>query len=234
MKLALIPARGGSKRIPQKNIRLFAGKPMISYAIDVARRCGVFDAVVVSTDDDEIARIAVQHGAEVPFMRPPELADDHATTLAVVGHGITAMQARGRKVDLACCIYPGVPLLQPEDLVSALDLLVRGGSAYSFPVVAHPSPVQRALRRYPDGRTEPLYPQFTQTRTQDLEPAYYDAGQFYWGRADAWTGGLDIHRHACTLVVPEWRAVDIDTPDDWTSAELLFRAVRGAADPGPP
>lgn len=224
MRIAIIPARGGSKRIPRKNIRAFAGKPMISYAIGAARQSGVFDHVLVSTDDVEIAAVSRDHGAETPFSRPAELADDHTPTVPVISHGITACRALGWDVDAVCCIYPGVPFLEPADLVTGLELLEAGSAEYAFPVVAFPSPVQRALRRLPDGTTRPLQPEHASTRTQDLEPAYFDAGQFYWGRAAAWTRGLNIHQHGCTLVLPEWRVIDIDTPDDWDRAERMARA----------
>jgi pseudaminic acid cytidylyltransferase len=229
MQLAVIPARGGSKRIPRKNIRDFAGKPMLAYAIEAAQRSGCFDAIVVSTDDEEIARIARRYGAQVPFMRPAELADDHTPTVPVIAHAIEQMALLGREPTHVCCIYPGCPLLEPGDLQEGLALLQGGAQAYAFPVLAFPAPIQRALRRHADGRTEPFYPQYTQTRSQDLEPAFHDAGQFYWGSAPAWRQGLDIHRNARTLVVPEWRAVDIDTPDDWLRAEALYQARQGLA-----
>jgi pseudaminic acid cytidylyltransferase len=224
MRLAILPARGGSKRIPRKNVRPFGGRPMIAWAIAAARDSGLFDRVVVSTDDTGIGEVARAHGAEVPFWRPPELADDHAPTVPVIAH---ATQALGLPDDAAvCCIYPATPLLAADDLRRGLALLEAGASGYVFPVAAYPSPVQRALRRDADGATHPLYPQYTQTRTQDLEPAYFDAGQFYWARAATWRAGLGIHGHATTLVLPEWRVVDIDTPDDWTRAEALCQALR--------
>lgn len=161
MRLAVIPARGGSKRIPRKNIRPFAGRPMIGYAIDAAVRSGVFDQVVVSTDDREIAEVAQQLGASVPFVRPADLADDHTPTVPVVAHAIRTLIAAGSRLELVCCIYPGVPLLAPEDLRRALEqLLAPDSRPYVFPVLPFPSPVQRALRRQPDGATEPLYPQY--------------------------------------------------------------------------
>jgi len=226
MRLAVIPARGGSKRIPRKNIRAFAGKPMIGHAIHAARDSGVFDAIVVSTDDPEIAEVARTLGAEVPFRRPADLADDHTPTVPVIAHAIRTLAGQGRVADLVCCIYPGVPLLAPADLRRGLDVLQAPGSpAYVFPVVPFPSPVQRALRRGADGRTEPMYPQYVNTRTQDLEPAYFDAGQFYWGRSEAWLQGLALHAHGATVVLAENSVVDIDTPDDWERAEALYRVL---------
>lgn len=220
-RIAVIPARGGSKRIPRKNVRSFAGRPMIAHAIELARRSGLFEHVVVSTDDAEVARVAREWQAEVPFMRPPELADDHTPTLPVVAHAVQTVLDLGWQVHQACCIYPAVPLLQPRVLAEALSLLEKGDAPYVFPVLAFRSPIQRALRRDDTGKASPLHPEYTQTRTQDLVPAYHDAGQFYWGRAEAWLQGLGIHAHALTLVLDPAQAVDIDTPEDWAFAEAL-------------
>ena len=229
MRVAIIPARGGSKRIPRKNIREFAGKPMIGYAIDAARASGRFDRVIVTTDDREIAAIAEDRGAELPFMRPPELADDHTPTVPVIQHAIAQCRRLGWSVDWACCIYPGVPLIDPADIGAAWDLLQKaGGAGYTFPVAPFPSAIQRALRRDEGGAVAPFDPRHVNTRTQDLEPAYYDAGQFYWGGANAWLAGLPIHANGRAIVLPEWRVVDIDTPADWERAEALFRALNPA------
>lgn len=231
MRVAIIPARGGSKRIPRKNIKPFAGKPMIGYAIEAALGCGLFDHVIVSTDDDEIAEIAGQLGAAVPFRRPADLADDVTPTVPVIAHAIRACAVRGWVIDHACCIYPGVPFIRAADIAAAFDLLLSGDDGgYSFPVTGFPSPIQRALRRADDGRVAPFNPEHVGTRTQDLEPAYHDAGQFYWGHADAWLAGLNIHAHGRTIVLPEWRVVDIDTPADWHRAEALHRALADTPD----
>lgn len=225
MKLAVIPARGGSKRIPRKNIKHFHGKPMIGYAIAAALASKVFDRVIVSTDDDEIAQVAREHGAEVPFLRPHELADDHTPTVPVIAHGIKACQELGWDVQEVCCIYPGVPFISTTDLCLALEQLLAIGAHYVFPVTGFPSPIQRALRRLPDGSVQPFQPEHAATRTQDLEPGYFDVGQFYWGRAAAWLQGLNLHLNGVTLVIPEWRVVDIDTPADWERAELLYATL---------
>lgn len=226
-RIAVIPARGGSKRIPRKNIRPFAGKPMIAYAIEAAKASGVFDHVVVTTDDPEIAEIAVATGAETPFTRPPELADDFTPTVPVIAHAVQACRDLGWAVDEACCIYPGVPFIEADDLVEALRLLESGVAPYVFPVTAFPSPIQRALKRGEVGEVAPFNPEHVGTRTQDLEPAYFDAGQFYWGRAQAWLDGLNIHANGASIILPEWRVVDIDTPADWERAEAMHRALRG-------
>ncbi|WP_448664962.1 pseudaminic acid cytidylyltransferase [Sphingomonas sp. CJ20] len=227
MTLAVIPARGGSKRIPRKNVRAFAGQPMIAHAIRVALACPEIARVVVSTDDDEIADIARSCGAQVPFRRPDALADDHSPTVPVVAHAITACRALGWGADAVCCIYPAVPLLRPEDLSAGHALLRRRTApGYAFPVVAFPSPVERALRRAADGQAVPVDPRHAETRTQDLEPAYYDAGQFYWGHAEAWLAELPVHPNAHVMPLPEDCAIDIDTPEDWTRAERLYAVMR--------
>lgn len=226
MRLAVIPARGGSKRIPRKNIKPFAGQPMIAYAIAAARDSGTFDRIIVSTDDAEIADVARQHGAEVPFLRAAALADDHAGTVPVIADAIGRCDALGWHAELVCCIYPGVPLLQPDDLRAALALLDDSTAAYAFTVSPFPAAVQRALKRSADGAMAPFFPEHVRTRSQDLEAGYYDAGQFYWGRRAAWLSGQSPHQDGRGLVIPAWRAIDIDTPDDWQRAELAFRAAR--------
>ncbi len=226
MKIAIIPARGGSKRIPRKNIKPFAGKPMIAHAIDAAKSSGLFDRVVVTTDDEEIAAIAREYGAEIPFVRPSELADDHTPTVPVVAHAIQACQTLGWQIDYACCIYPGVPFIQVNDLKAGLALLKTSGADYCFPATEFPSAIQRALMREQDGRMAPFYPEYELTRTQDLEPAYYDAGQFYWGETRAWLSNPKLHSGGVGLPIPNWRVVDIDTNDDWARAELIYYALR--------
>lgn len=226
MRLAVIPARGGSKRIPRKNVRPFAGRPMIAYAIGAALSSGIFDRVLVSTDDDEIARIAQSEGAEVPFRRPGDLADDTTPTVPVIAHAIRVLQEAGAAPKEVCCIYPGVPFIQVQDLHAGLERLQQGDTAYVFPVTTFPSPIQRALKRNAAGVVQPFFPEYVNTRTQDLEPSYHDAGQFYWGHSRAWLAGLSLHGHASALILPEWRVVDIDTEADWQRAEMLYRMSR--------
>lgn len=199
---------------------------MISYAINAAAESGLFDHIIVSTDDREIADIAKSYGAEVPFERPADLADDHTPTVPVVAHAISECTSMGWQIDLACCIYPGVPLIQSEDIIKALEQIRSTDEiAFSFPVAPFPSAIQRALRRDAAGITRPFSPEYVNTRTQDLEAAYFDVGQFYWGTAQAWTAGLAIHSNSCTITIPEWRVVDIDTPEDWHRAELMYKAL---------
>jgi pseudaminic acid cytidylyltransferase len=225
MRLAVIPARGGSKRIPRKNIKDFHGKPMIAYAIDAALASKAFDRVIVSTDDEEITQVARKYGAEVTFVRPTELADDHTPTVPVIAHAITACQRIGWDVQEVCCIYPGVPFISTNDLRTAHEQLLATGAHYVFPVTGFPSPIQRALRRLPDGTVRPFQPEYAATRTQDLELGFFDVGQFYWGKTSAWLQELNLHLNGVTLVIPEWRVVDIDTPADWERAELLYATL---------
>lgn len=226
MNIAVIPARGGSKRIPRKNIKEFCGKPMIAYAITAAKESGLFEHIVVSTDDEEIARIANSCGAETPFFRPLELANDFTPTVPVVSHAINACQALGWSFNHVCCIYPCVPLIKVDDLFGAYQGLIENQVNYCFPVTKFPSTIQRALKKMSDGMIEPFYPEFTQTRTQDLEPAFYDAGQFYWGKTEAWNCNLNIHSSAKGYEIPTSEVVDIDTEEDWRRAEILFLAMK--------
>jgi len=199
---------------------------MIGYAIEAALACDAISRVVVTTDDDEIATIAEDFGAEVPFRRPPELADDITPTVPVIQHAINACRTRGFEFEQVCCIYPGVPFIRMDDLAEALALLeANHGEGYTFPVTGFPSPIQRALKRDGTGAVAPFDPSHVSTRTQDLEPAYFDAGQFYWGAAETWLTGANIHANARSIVLPEWRVVDIDTPEDWDRAEALHRAI---------
>jgi pseudaminic acid cytidylyltransferase len=224
-RVAIIPARGGSKRIPRKNVRAFGGKPMIGYAIEAARDSGLFNHIIVSTDDDEISAISRDLGAQTPFVRPPELSDDHTPTVPVVAHAINACEAHGLPADVACCIYPCVPFIQIDDLKASLELFIETAADYCFPITDFPSAIQRALRRGDKGTMSPFHPEFELTRTQDLEPAYYDVGQFYWGKREAWLQNPRIHRSGVGLPIPAWRAIDIDTPEDWTRAERIYQSL---------
>jgi pseudaminic acid cytidylyltransferase len=225
MNIAIIPARGGSKRISRKNIKLFCGKPMITHSIETAIRSELFDHVVVSTDDEEIATIAEQSGAEVPFFRSSELADDSTATAPVIADAVSRCSAMGWQADFVCCIYPCAPFIQPKDVFDALVLLKDSTAAFSFPIAQYQNAVQRALRVKKDGRVSAFYPEFELTRSQDLEPAFHDAGQFYWGAAEAWGRYSKIYEVGIGLVIPHWRVVDIDTADDWKRAELMFEAI---------
>lgn len=227
MKLCVIPARGGSKRIPRKNIREFCGKPMIAWSIEAAQESACFECIVVSTDDEEIAAVARQLGAEVPFLRPAELADDHTGTSAVIAHAIRWFENEGAVPDPVCCLYATAPFVQAEDLRRGLELLMAEDAEFAFTVTRFPAPIQRAFRITAAGRIEMFQPECFSMRSQDLEPAFHDAGQFYWGRAAAWKAQQPIFAGVSVpLCLPRWRVQDIDTPEDWEHAEWMFRAWR--------
>ena len=227
MKIAVIPARGGSKRIPRKNIKSFCGKPMIAWSIVAARRSGCFERIIVSTDDNEVAEVARSEGAEVPFRRPPALADDLATTGAVMKHAVEWCASHGPSPDPVCCIYATAPFVRPADIRAGLELLVDRRSDYVFTVTQYPAPIQRALRITASGHVEMFQPEFFAARSQDLEPAYHDAAQFYWGRFDAWRAERPIFSPAAiALKLPRDRVQDIDTPEDWARVELLSRIMQ--------
>lgn len=229
MKLAVIPARGGSKRIPRKNIRPFCGRPIIAWSIAAARASGCFDRVMVSTDDVEIAQVARDAGADVPFMRPAELSDDHAGTIPVVRHAIEWQAANGETPSLACCLYATAPFVVADDLRRGLDVLERSAGDFAFSVTKYPSPIQRAFRIDAAGRVAMFNPEHFNTRSQDLEQAYHDAGQFYWGRAAAWLSARTLFgpTSAAVMLAPH-RVQDIDTPEDWARAEWMFKALQAS------
>lgn len=226
--VAIVPARGGSKRIPRKNIRPFRGVPLLVRTIELLQSADLFTHVVVSTDDDEIAAVARDAGAEVPFRRPDDLADDHAGTRPVVVHALqTLEQLSGRTIETACTVYPAAVFVQPADLRVAHDRLVAEKDVeFVFSATAFMAPVQRALRQRPDGTSEMLWPEHAMTRTQDLDPTYHDAGQFYWGRRRAWLSGRPVlEARSLMHILPHWRVQDIDTPEDWVRAELIHRML---------
>ena len=227
MRLAVIPARGGSKRIPRKNIKPFCGQPMIAWSIKAASDSGCFDRIIVSTDDAEIAEVAREAGAEIPFMRPPELSDDHAGTAPVIAHAIDWMSREVGAVNVACCIYATAPFVQAADLQRGFDVLQRSRADYAFSVTSYAFPIQRAIRVTNDQRVEMFSPEYFNTRSQDLEEAFHDAGQFYWGRADAWLAGKPLFSNAAAPVpLPRHRVQDIDTAEDWERAEWMFQAMQ--------
>lgn len=220
MIVAIIPARGGSKRIPRKNIKEFNGKPMISWAIEGAKNSELFDLIVVSTDDDEIKEIAEKSGAIVPFTRPLDISDDNTPTVPVISHAVKKIDNLYEKVQYACCIYPCSPLIRSSDLVKSFSLLKSSGENFVYPVVEYPHSIFRSMKQSKDGKMQFIYPEFELTRTQDLEETFHDAGQFYWGKADAWRQSMKMHSDGIGMKIPSYRVVDIDNEDDWTRAEL--------------
>lgn len=232
MRLAVIPARGGSKRIPRKNIKPFCGKPMIAWSIEAALQSGCFDAVIVSTDDAEIAEIAKAHGAQVPFMRPPELSDDHTGTIPVVRHAVQWFAESGQRPSEVCCIYATAPFVTAESIRDGLRILQQTAADYAFTVTSYAFPIQRAVRLTESGRVEMLQPEQFNTRSQDLDEAYHDAGQFYWGVAEAWLEERIIFGlNSSPVLLPRYRVQDIDTPEDWDRAEWMFKAMQNQAEP---
>jgi len=226
MKVAIIPARGGSKRVPRKNIKLFHGKPMIAYSIEAAKQSGCFDRIVVSTDDKEIAEVAQQCGAEVPFIRPADIADDYATTMDVIQHAVIELEKSGLQLDLVCCLYATAPFIKPEDLKQGLTLLDQKETQYAFSATTFPFPIQRAIKLDETGNVSMFSPKYELTRSQDLEEAFHDAGQFYWGRKEAFlTKKAIFASHSRIVLLPRIRVQDIDTPEDWECAEALYSAL---------
>jgi len=227
VRLAVIPARGGSKRIPRKNIRPFAGKPIVAYSIEAARASALFDRVIVSTDDEEIARVARDCGAETPFVRPRELSDDHTGTNAVVRHAISWCGEHGALPQHVCCIYATAPFVQPRYLREGYERLVASGKSFAFSVTSFAFPIQRALRIGADGCVQPIWPEYIARRSQDLEEAYHDAGQFYWGTARAFLDDVVLYSAASVpVILPRHLVQDIDTEEDWVRAELMFGALQ--------
>lgn len=226
MKLAVVPARGGSKRIPRKNIREFCGKPIIAWSIAAAKNAGIFDKVIVSTDDEEIASIARYYGAETPFIRPKDLADDFTGTNEVVKQAIQWFREQGELVEMACCIYATAPFVQPIYLTEGYNKLITSSKSFAFSVTTFPFPIQRALRINQEESVEAICPENINVRSQDLEEAYHDAGQFYWGTADAFIDGVVIYSsESIPIILPRYLVQDIDTLEDWKRAELMFQAL---------
>ena len=226
MRIAVIPARGGSKRIPRKNIKEFCGKPMIAWPIETAKQSGLFDHILISTEDQEIAEVAKTFGAEVPFMRPAKLADDYAGTIEVIGHAVAWIQAQLWPLDAVCCIYATAALLQPEDLKRGSEALDCGNWSYAFSVTEYSSPIFRSFKEELEGGIEMFFPEKLEMRSQDLPVALHDAAQFYWGRPEAWVKNLQIFdKHSYPVKIPSWRVQDVDTPEDWRRAELIFQIL---------
>jgi|TARA_B110000879_G_C11075006_1_gene472340 pseudaminic acid cytidylyltransferase len=226
MNLAVIPARGGSKRIPHKNINTFCGKPIIAWSIEAALKSECFDAVIVSTDCEDIAEIAREYGAEVPFLRPAFLSGDHTETIPVISHAIDWWAGHFEMPELVCCIYATAPFITSDDICLGKEILIKEGCDYAFTVTSFPFPIQRAFNISSESRIKMLYPKFFNTRSQDLEQAFHDAGQFYWGKADAWMAKKKLFSNkAAPIILPAYRVQDIDTPEDWIRAEKMFVAL---------
>jgi len=226
MKVAIIPARGGSKRIPRKNIKPFYGKPMIAYSIEAAKMSGCFDRIIVSTDDAEIAHVAEAYGAEVPFVRPASIADDHATTMDVIEHAVQYLIDHGTRPEYVCCIYATAPLMLPDYIKQGLVKLRESGVEYVFSATTFPFPIQRAIHLTEQGAVRMFDDEYANIRSQDLVEAYHDAGQFYWGKTKAFlTKKTIFSEYSEVVLLPRCRVQDIDTPEDWELVEALFSVL---------
>jgi pseudaminic acid cytidylyltransferase len=220
--IAIIPARGGSKRIPRKNIKSFHGKPLIAYSIETALEAGIFDKVIVSTDDEEIATVAKSYGAEVPFIRPKELSDDFSGTQDVIDHALQWLESHGAKYDFACTIYATAPLLQAHYLKDGLEALQHSDAVNAFSATSMPFPIQRTFKLNENGRCEMFTPKHYMTRSQDLEEAYQDAGQFYWTKLGKKSDKIMFGEDSIPVILPRHLVQDIDTAEDWERAEKLY------------
>jgi pseudaminic acid cytidylyltransferase len=225
MNVCVIPARGGSKRIHKKNIKDFLGKPIIAYSIEAALDSQLFDKVIVSTDDESIAEVAKDYGAEIPFVRPKELSDDFTSTNVVVKHAINWFLGQGIEINYVCCIYATAPFVKVTYLRQGLELLDNSNQLFSFSVTSFPFPVQRAIKINND-KISMLYPEHALIRSQDLDETYHDAGQFYWGRSQAFLDDVDLFsKNSIPIILPRYLVQDIDTLEDWKRAELMYKTI---------
>jgi len=227
MNICVIPARGGSKRIPRKNIKAFNGKPIIAYSIEAALESNCFDQVIVSTDDNEIAEVARTYGAKVPFIRPAKLSNDYAGTIPVIKHTIEWLEGHNNTIDNVCCLYATAPFIQSQTISKAFQQLLESKSDYCFSVTSFAFPIQRSIKITQDNKVNMFYPENFNVRSQDLEEAYHDAGQFYWGKAQAFKDELPIFSEtASPYILPRYLVQDIDTMEDWIRAEAMHRVLQ--------
>lgn len=225
--VCVIPARGGSKRIPYKNIKLFHNKPMIAYSIEVAKKCALFDKIIVSTDDENIANVALKYGALVPFMRPKELSDDFTGTGAVVSHALEFLQKCGEKFDFLCTIYATAPFLKVEFLLQAYEKLKNSSAKHAFSCTSMPFPIFRTFKITNDERCEMFWRENFSKRSQDFEMAYQDAGQFYWTNLNAKAVDNEpfFGKNSIPIILPRYFVQDIDNAEDWQRAEIMFEIL---------
>jgi len=225
-KVAIITARGGSKRIPRKNIKPFLGKPMLLYSIEAALQSGIFDEVMVSTEDEEIADIAKQAGAKVPFYRTEKTANDFATTADVIQEVLETYEQQGKHFDYACCIYPTAPFITPEKLIEGMELLEKNHADSAMPIVQFSFPPQRCVVKN-GAYITPKWPENMAKRSQDLEPMYHDAGQFYWIDTKAFAQQHTvIMKKTVPVILSEMDVQDIDTEEDWAMAEVKMDLLK--------
>ncbi|MBW2647155.1 MAG: pseudaminic acid cytidylyltransferase [Deltaproteobacteria bacterium] len=225
--VAVIAARSGSKRIPHKNIKPFCGKPMIAYSIEAAKSAGIFDRIIVSTDSEKIAVTAKEFGAEVPFMRPCELADDHSGTDAVILDALKRIMEDGEAIDYICCIYATAPFVKAEYIIKGYNILRDEHATSCFSVTTYPFPIFRSLKINSQNRLEMFWPEYRETRSQDLQEAYHDAGQFYWTNAKKYLKEKQFYsKDAVPVILPRYLVQDVDTPEDWETAEKMFSVLK--------
>ncbi|GAO30463.1 pseudaminic acid cytidylyltransferase [Geofilum rubicundum] len=222
--IAIIPARGGSKRIPRKNIKDFLGKPIIAYSIEAAKASKLFDEIMVSTDDEEIAKIAQKYGAKVPFFRTKEASNDFATLADVIIEVLNEYKKSNQIFETICCILPTAPLINSSRIIEAYNKLNNKDLDSLCPVVAFTYPIYRALQINENNNLEMIWPEYLITRSQDLKPAYHDSGSFYWIKNEALMQQKSLFCMKCgAIIIPEMEVQDIDTIEDWEIAELKFR-----------
>lgn len=222
MNICIIPARGGSKRIPRKNIKSFYGKPIIAWSIEAAKNSNLFEHVIVSTDDIEIANVAKTWGAEVPFARPVELSNDHVGTTEVMAHATQWAIDQGWSVTAVCCLLATAPFVEVDDIQRGFELLNSDKWAYTIAATDYAYPIFRSFFEHSEGGVEMFFPEHFLTRSQDLPRALHDAAQFYWGRPSSWTEGRrGLDRQSGFVKIPRWRVQDIDDQTDWDRAEIL-------------
>jgi pseudaminic acid cytidylyltransferase len=224
-KVAIIPARGGSRRIPEKNIKIFAGQPIIAYSIKAAKDSNLFDRIILSTDSEKIAEIGESYGAEVPFIRPSELSDEFTGTAEVLIHAINWLNERDKFYPYFCCIYPTAPFLEKEYLVKGFDILCKTNASTAFSVTSFPYPIFRALKIDTNNRIKMFWPEHKHSRSNDLPDAYHDAGQFYWFDTKKFLQEQTIiSSDSMPVFLPRYLVHDIDTPEDWQTAEIFYSA----------
>ena len=227
MKIAIIPARGGSKRIPKKNIKDFCGLPIIAYSINTAKKSNIFDKIIVSTDNDEIANVAKSYGAEVPFKRPEHLSDDHTGINDVIFHAVNYMIQKGQVLNEVCCIYATAPLIKINDLKESLKILQTNKWNYVISATNFNYPIHRSFEIKENGSIEMLFKKYYESRSQDIVKSMHDAGQFCWGYANTWLKKQIIFDNKSTIIeLPNWRVQDIDTLDDWYRAEQIYKILK--------
>ena len=224
--IAIIPARGGSKRIPKKNIKYFLGKPIIAYSIEMAVSSKLFDKVIVSTDDQEIKDVAIKYGAEVPFVRPKKIADDFTGTHEVIGHAVKWLEDNGEIVDYTCCIYPTAPLIKKDDLIKGFEIIKTGKWNFVMAATNFSYPIFRSFEILLDGGLKMTFPEHYNSRSQDLPEVYHDAGLFYWAKPKTWKKKMEGFNEKNSIIkIPNYRIQDIDTLDDWKRAEIIYEII---------